>query len=72
MVQFSARTALPYRSEDRAAAGLRGQLRLAIADAGGSSPDWSRLHIDGPWEVPDGLGNTWFEWQATITTPDRG
>ena len=53
-------------------AGLRGQLRLVIADVGSSPPDWSRLHIDGPREVSDGLGNTWFEWQATISCPDRG
>jgi len=72
VAQFSARTSLPYRSDDRAAAGLRGQLRLAIADAGGPAPDWSRLRVAGPREVIDGLGNTWFEWQASISCPDRG
>ena len=70
VAQFSASTALPYRCDDRAAAGLRGQLRLAIADANGSPPDWSQLQVAGPLDVLDGLGNTWFEWQATITYPD--
>jgi hypothetical protein len=64
-VIFTATTALPYAHAERAAAGLRAEVRRQLLEAG-ELADWATLEVTGPSEVPDGLGRTWFEYQATM------
>ncbi len=45
--------------------GLRGQLRV-MAVAGGTTPDWTTLAVEGSIEAPSLRGRTWFEWAATV------
>ena len=64
---FTANTALPYAHSDRAAMGLRAQLRMAMRDAGIFSPlDWSRMEVTGPEEHRETRGQTWFDYWASI------
>ena len=66
-MRWTAVAALPYEHHERAAAGLRGRLRLMAADEG-VTPDWSTLTVTGPTTSLDGRGRTWFEWTATVET----
>ena len=64
---YRAAAAYPYVIHaERAAAVLRGQLRL-MALAGDGSPDWSTLVVEGPTKGPELGGTTWFEWIATVS-----
>jgi hypothetical protein len=64
---YSATTALPYPHLERATAGLRAELRHRLLAAEVDElPDWSTLEVRGPVEVLDGLGRTWFEYEATV------
>ena len=65
-MQFTARTALPYRDEVRAVAGLREELREQAA-AHWQMPDWSTLEVTGPTGVVGTSGRTWYRWAATVT-----
>ncbi len=65
VVTYRATMSLPYEHLERATAGLRGQLRL-MAIAGGVSPDWTTLLIEGPVEAMGLHGATWYEWTATL------
>lgn len=60
-----ASTALPFPHRDRAAAGLRAQLRYLVPD--GETADWATFTITGPTEVLDPRGNIWFEYAAEVT-----
>jgi hypothetical protein len=64
-VIFRAASALPYNDRARAVAGLRGQLRLMVL-AGGATPDWLTMSVEGPVEVAGLHGAVWFEWTATV------
>ncbi len=64
-VIYRAAAELPYNNRDQATAGLRGQLRVMIV-AGGGTPDWSTLTVEGPTEVVGAHGRTWYEWRATV------
>jgi hypothetical protein len=63
---YSATTALPYEHLKRATAGLRGQLRLQLLDAG-TRLDWSTLQAAGPVTTTDGMGWPWYEYAATVS-----
>ncbi len=67
---YRAAAALPYPDRDRATAGLRGQLRLMVL-AGGTTPDWSTLIVEGPVETPGLHGRVWFEWSASVEADDE-
>ena len=64
-VRYVAAAALPYVGRERAAAGLRSQLRL-MALAAAATPDWSTLTVPGPTEVLGARGRVWCEWTATV------
>jgi hypothetical protein len=64
-MHYRATAALPYNNRERAVASLRDQLRV-MALAGGGSPNWSTLVVEGPTEAPGPRGRTWFEWSATV------
>jgi hypothetical protein len=67
VVILTARAAYPYVGRERAAAGLRGELRLmALALAFGATPDWTTLAVEGPVEALGLHGRTWYEWTATV------
>jgi hypothetical protein len=66
-VTFTATTALPYPHLERAAAGLRAELRHQLL-AHGHDADWTTFYVAGPTEVPDVLGRKWYEYQATVHT----
>ncbi len=67
------RAAASLLTEDReqASAELRGQLRV-IADAVGSTPDWTTFRVDGPTQAPGWGGLSRFEWSATVSAEDDG
>jgi hypothetical protein len=68
-VTFRATAVLPFNNLAQATAGLRGRLRLMIADYSAEvSPDWDTLVVTGPTTTKDARGNTWFEWAATVET----
>jgi len=64
-VIYRAAATLSYDNRERATAGLRGQLRL-MAAAGGGTPDWTTLSVEGPTESVGLLGRIWFKWTATV------
>ncbi|MGK5112484.1 hypothetical protein [Geodermatophilus sp. CPCC 205506] len=64
---LTAQAAYPYANEERATAGLRGQLREQAA-AAGQLPDWSTLAVAEPTEHSGAHGRRWFEWVATVET----
>ena len=64
-MKYRASAVLPYAHRERAVAGLRGQLRV-MAVAGGTTPDWTTLAVEGPTMAPSLRGRTWFEWAATV------
>ena len=68
---YRAAAALPSDDRERATAELRGQLRV-IAAAVGSVPDWTTLVVDGPTELAEWSGQSWFEWSATVSVVDDG
>jgi hypothetical protein len=76
-VRFRAAAALRYNDRQRAAAGLRGQLRVMAATVGATA-DWSTLTVEGPVETHGLYGAVWFEWSATVAVtggrklPDDG
>ena len=63
---FRATAAYPYVIRDRATAGLRGQLRETVAEAGAGMPGWTTLIIEGPTEVEGLHRRVWFIWTATV------
>jgi hypothetical protein len=63
---YGAQTALPYPHRERAAAGLRAQLRYLLPV--GVAADWSTFTVTGPTEVPDARGNTWFQYEGRVST----
>lgn len=66
---FTATAVLPYDNLERATAGLRGRLRLMVADRNPDAlPDWATLVVTGPTTTKDARGNTWFEWVGTVHT----
>jgi hypothetical protein len=68
-VTFRATAVLPFNNLAQATAGLRGRLRLMIADYSAEvSPDWDTLVVTGPTTTKDARGKTWFEWAATVET----
>ena len=62
---------MPDDDPDRAAAGLRRQLRL-MATATGATPDWGTLSVEGPTEAELIEGRTWFEWRARVQVDGAG
>ena len=64
---LEATTALPYDSRERAAAGLRAQLRLQAVDQG-LIVDWTSFDVTGPTTAPDAQGRPWFEYRGTVAT----
>ncbi|MGY1829039.1 hypothetical protein ACI8AA_01275 [Geodermatophilus sp. SYSU D01180] len=65
-MEYTAAAALPYDNRERAAAGLRGQLRLK-AVAAGATPDWATFAVTGPTTHPGRhRGQVWFEWWASV------
>lgn len=66
-----ATTALPYPYLERAAAGLRAELRHLLLDDGFKDPpDSPRAAGDGPVEFTDDNGRTWFAYRATVERSD--
>jgi hypothetical protein len=65
-VMYRAAAALLWDDREQATAGLQGQLRV-MATAGRAIPDWSTLVIDGPTEVCEPQGRTWFEWTGRVS-----
>lgn len=63
---YRAAAAYPYIDGQRATTGLRAQLRL-MALAGGGSPDWSTLVVEGPTQAPGSQDRGWYEWTATVS-----
>ena len=64
--RHTAAIALPYRDARSATAGLRAELRQAVADADAGLPVWDTLVVSGPVPMPDRRGRTWFEYRATV------
>jgi hypothetical protein len=64
-VKYRAAVDVPYNDPDQARATLRAQLRI-MAVAWRLVPDWETLRVDGPAAWPDGRGQTWFEFTATV------
>jgi hypothetical protein len=62
---YTARTALPYAHAERAAAGLRAQLRLRVPVA--EKVDWATFTLSGPVAIRDARGNVWHEYAAVVT-----
>jgi hypothetical protein len=62
---YAAKAALPFPDAQRAVSGLRGQLRLLIANDG-RTPDWETLRVTEPVEVIGQHGRVWYEWTATV------
>ena len=68
---LTATAAYPYPdSRERAALGLRAQIREAAATAG-RSPDWATFVIEGPRESAGRHGVIWYEWTATVEAVTR-
>jgi hypothetical protein len=66
-VTYTALTALPYPHLERAAAGLRAELRHHLLAAGVvGAQDWAALTVGGPEEFTDGHRRTWFEYWAAL------
>ena len=63
---YRAAAAYPYVDVKQATAALREQLRL-MALAGGGTPDWSTLVLDGPSVSAAQYGEAFFEWTATLS-----
>ena len=42
-----------------------------MALAGGGTPDWTTMVVQGPTEVVGLHGRTWFQWTATVTVIGR-
>lgn len=63
---YRAAAAYLHDNADEATAALRGQLRI-MALAGGGTPDWSTLVVDGPTESTGHHGRRWYEWTATLS-----
>ena len=71
-VTFTATTVLPYQHLERAAAGLRAELRRTLLGAGVTDPpDWTALTVEGSHEFLDARGRTWFGYWATLSTADE-
>ncbi len=66
MPTYAACTALPYPNRDRAAAGLRAELRHNLGR--GETPDWATCALTGPVENSDARGCTWYEYRGEVTT----
>ena len=66
---YRAAASLPTEDREQASAELRGQLRV-IADAVGSTPDWTTFRLNGPTHVPEWGGPSRFEWSATVSAED--
>ena len=64
---LTAHAAYRYVNEERATAGLRGQLREQAA-AAGQLPDWSTFAVAAPTEHSGAHGRRWFQWVATVET----
>ena len=64
---LEATAARPYDSAQRAAAALRGQLRLLAVDQG-LTADWTSFDVTGPITATDAQGRPWFEYRGTLTT----
>src|SRR4051812_43765746 len=62
---YEAHTALPYPHTDRAAAGLRAQLRHRLGR--GETPDWATFTVTGSVATSDARGRTWYEYRAELT-----
>jgi len=71
-VKFRANAALPYEHVERAAAGLRVELRrqLLAADVP-RMPNWETFEVSGPAEFTDLRGRTWYRYQATMEVEVR-
>ncbi|WP_093581014.1 hypothetical protein [Geodermatophilus amargosae] len=68
---FTATTVLPNADVDRATAGLRAALRLAVAAGSPSEvPDWSTLVVTGPVVTADagGWAGSWHKYTGTVGT----
>ena len=65
---ISASTVLPAKDLERATAGLRGALRLAVAEATSVLPDWTTLIFEGPTAVPGPGGRDWCRYTASVST----
>ncbi len=65
-VIYRAAAAYPCVDVEQATTALREQLRL-MALAGGGTPDWSTLRVQGPIESTRQHGPTLFEWTATLS-----
>jgi len=68
-VTYTAKTVLPSADVDRATAGLRAALGLAMAAGSPSEvPDWSTLVVNGPVVTTDagGWGGLWHEYTGTV------
>jgi hypothetical protein len=71
-VTYRAAAAFPYPCDRaRVMAALRGQL-CVMAAADNAALMWASLCVEGPTEVPDGRGRTWFEWVATAEAREVG
>ncbi len=66
---YRAAASLSTEDREQASAELRGQLRV-IADAVGSTPDWTTFRVNGPTHVPGWGGQSRFEWSATVSAED--
>jgi hypothetical protein len=67
-VVFSESAVLPAADLERATAGLRGALRLTIAEATTELPDWTTLVVVGPNAVPGPGGRAWCRYTASVST----
>ncbi len=70
-VTYTATTVVPSADVDRATAGLRAALRLAVAAGSpGEVPDWSTLIVTGPVVTADagGWGGSWHEYTGVVRT----
>ncbi len=63
--ELTATTAPPFNRPERAAAGLRAQLRLLAVDQG-LWPDWFTFTVMALDPTVDARGHAWFEWTATV------
>jgi hypothetical protein len=67
LLTFHATTVLPYEHLDRATAGLRAELRRQLLAANvPEMSEWDTLLVEGPFEMKDARGRTWFEYRATV------
>lgn len=65
VTRVNAIATLPTNDAKVARSALRGRLELMGAGGYGTA-DWATLEVNGPRQLTDARGRSWFEWTATV------